>query len=210
MSQSPLVFQAQVLGNIEKTLASNATGISTVETAFQVNGNAIAAIAPFVSPLSIGNTGVFVGGQYPLSNLISTGVPFRVRAFGYASTGATENLTVKIYVVPAASIAALTATSFAGCTAIASTGAVAVNSTVGAFSIDATLQALAVSTTSVNLQGSQAAAMVNNTIVAGAAITPVSGLQGETDLNFIVTSTLSAGHAGDVVVLSQLSLELVS
>jgi len=207
---TPLTFQSQVFGTIEKTLAANATGTSTTETAFQVNGNAIASIAASVLPLGIGNPGIFVGGSYALSSLVSTGLPFRVRAWGFATTGTTENLTLKLYVVPAASISGLTATSFSGATAIATTGAKAVNSTTGAFELEAILQAVAVSSTSVTLQGYQPIAIVNNSIVAGAAITSVTGLQGESDLNFFVTSTLSAGNAADVVTLSGLAIELVA
>jgi hypothetical protein len=209
MSQTPLVFQSQVAGSIEKTLKPNATGTSTVETAFQVNGNSIANISPFVLPLGVGNPGVFVGGSYALSSLTSTGLPFRVRLFGFATTGTTENLTIKLYVVPAASIAGLTSTSFTGATAIATTGAVAVNSTTGGFELEVTLLPVAESTTSVTLQGAQGASLVNNTLVAAAAITAVTGLQGETDLNFFVTSTLSAGNAADVVTLTGLQLEYV-
>ena len=209
MSQSPLVFQQQTLGNIEKTLAPNVTGTSTTETAFEVNGNPIASIASFVDPIQVGNPGVFVGGAYSLASLFSTGVPFRVRAYGFVTTGTTENLTIKLYVVPAASIGGLTPTSFSGATAIATTGAKAVNSTTGAFELDVVLQAVAESTTSVTLQGYQSATVVNNSLVAAAAITPVTGLQGETDLNFFVTSTLSAGNAADVVVLQGLQIELV-
>lgn len=210
MSTSPLTFQAQVAGSIEKTLAPNATGTSTTETAFLVNGNPIASIGAFVLPLGIGNPGIFVSGLFSLSSLASTGLPFRVRAWGFATTGTTENLTIKLYQVPAASIAGLTATSFTGATAIATTGAKAVNSTTGAFTLEAILQAVAVSGTAVTLQGFQATSIINNSIVAGAAITPVTGLQGETDLNFFVTSTLSAGFAGDVVTLEGLSIELVA
>jgi hypothetical protein len=205
-----LTIAVQTAGSIEKTLAANATGTSTVETAFQVNGNAIASIAAQVLPVALGTPGIFVGGSYSLATLVNTGLPFRVRLFGYATTGATENLTINLYQVPAASIAALTATSFVGATAIATTGAVAVNSKTGSFTLDATLQAVAASSTSVTLQGTQSAAQVNNTLVAGSAVTTVTGLQGESDLNFFVTSTLSAGHAGDVVVLSQISIELVA
>lgn len=210
MSQTPLVFQAQVAGTIENTLAPNATGTSTVETAFLVNGNPISSvILPKVLPVSVGNPGVFVAGSYLLSTLASTGVPFKVRAFGFAKSGGTQNLTIQLYQVPAASIGGLTATSFTGATAIASTGAVAVNSTSGAFELEAVLQAVAESTTSVTLQGYQPIAIVNNSVVAGAAITSVSSLQGESDLNFFVTSTLSGGNAGDVVTLSGLQLEYV-
>jgi len=209
MSQTPLVFQAQVAGSIEKTLKPNATGTSTTETAFLVNGNVVSNISPFVLPISVGNPGVFVGGSYALSSLTSTGLPFRVRAYGFATTGTTENLTVKLYVVPAASISGLTSTSFTGATAIATTGAVAVNSTTGAFELEAVLQPVAESTTSVTLQGYQPAALVNNTLGSAAAITSVTGLQGETDLNFFVTSTLSAGNAADVVTLTGLQLEYV-
>jgi hypothetical protein len=210
MSNSPLTFQSQVAGTIEKTLAPNATATSTTETAFEVNGNAIASISSFVMPLSVGNPGIFVGGNPSLATLISTGLPFRVRAWGFAATGTTENLTIKLYQVPQADIASLTATSFVGATAIATTGAKAVNSTTGAFELVAELQAVAESGSSVTLQGFQGATTVNNSLVAAAAITPVSGLAGEQDLNFFVTSTLSAGNAADVVTLSGLSIELVA
>lgn len=205
-----LTVQSQVAGTIEKTLAPNATGTSTTETAFQVNGNPIAGISPSVLPLSIGNPGIFVGGNPSLATLISTGLPFRVRAWGFATTGTAENLTIKLYQVPQASISGLTSTSFTGAVAIATTGAKAVNSTTGAFELVAELQAVAESGSAVTLQGLQAATAVNNSLVAAAAITPVTGLQGETDLNFFVTSTLSAGNAADVVTLSGLSIELVA
>jgi hypothetical protein len=210
MSNSPLTFQTQVAGTIEKTLAPNETGTSTTETAFEVNGNPITSISSFVLPLSIGNPGIFVGGNFSLSTLVSTGLPFRVRAWGFADTNTSENLTIKLYQVPQASISGLTATSFTGATAIATTGAKAVDSTTGAFELVAELQAVAESGSSVSLQGFQAATTVNNSLVAAAAITSVSGLQGENDLNFFVTSTLSVGAAGDEVVLSGLSIELVA
>lgn len=206
---SPLVIAAQVFGTIEKTLAANATGTSTAETAFQNNGNSIAGISSFVNPLPIGNPGIFVGGSYALQTLFSTGLPFRVRAWGFAKSGGTQNLTIALYQVPYASISGLTAASFTGATAIATTGAKAVNSTVGSFYLDAILQAVAESTTAVTLQGYQNIAQVNNSIVAAAAITTVTGLQGETDLNFFVTSTLSGGNAGDIVTLQGLNIELV-
>jgi hypothetical protein len=206
---SPLVIAAQVAGSIQNTLAANATGTSTTETAFQVNGNSIAGIAAKVSPVGIGNTGIFVAGQYALSTLASTGLPFRVRLWGFAKSGGTQNLTIALYQVPAASISGLTATSFTGATAIATTGAKAVNSTSGAFYLDVICQGVAESTTAVTLQGVQGVAVVNNSAVAAAAITSVASLQGEPDFNFFVTSTLSGGNTGDVVTLSGLQIELV-
>jgi hypothetical protein len=212
MSNTPLKFASQVSGTIEKTLAPNKTGVSTTETAFLVNGNAIANISPFVLPVSVGTPGVFLAGAP--GALSNTGQVFRLRAYGFAVTGATENLTLNLYQVPAASIAGLTATSFAGATKIATTGAVAVNSTIGSFLIDVVLQAVAESASAATLQGYQFG-YVNNggsppTVTGAAPITPVTGLLGEGDLNFFVTSTLSGGNAADVVTLSGLQLEFVS
>ncbi len=208
MNQS-FVIAAQVAGNIQNTLAPNATGTSTTETAFQVNGNSIAGIAAKVAPLSIGNPGIFVSGSYSLETLASTGLPFRARLWGFAKSGGTQNLTINLYQVPAASVAGLTATSFTGATAIATTGAKAVNSTKGEFYLDVILQAVAESTTAVSLHGAQGVAIVDNSIVSAAAITPVENTQGENDFNFFVTSALSGGNTGDSVTLSGLNLELV-
>jgi hypothetical protein len=208
MAQTPLAFQSQVFGNIEKTLAANATGTSTTETAFMVNGNSIAGISSFVLPLSLGNPGIFVAGSYALGTLASTGLPFKLRAYGFAKTGASENLTINIYQVPAASISGLTSTSFTGATKIATTGALAVNSTTGCFYSELTLQAVATSGTAVTLQGFQTHLVNEGTLVSPVILTASpSGLYGEGDLNFFVTSTLSVGHAGDTVTLMGLQIE---
>lgn len=208
MSNTPLAFEAQVLGTIQKTLAPNATGTSTTETAFLNNGNSITSTAASVIPLSTGNPGLFVGGSYSLSTLTSTGLPFRIRLYGFCKSGGTQNLTISVYQVPAASISGLTATSFTGATKIATTSTKAVNSTTGAFYGDITCQAVALSTTSVTLQG-QSSWEVNNSTVAATNNTAVTGLIGEADLNFFVTSTLSGGNTGDTVTLTGFQLEVV-
>ena len=202
-------IEQQVFGTIENTLKANATATSTTETAFLVNGNSVAGIATKVLPLSIGNPGIFVGGLYSLSTLANTGLPFEINVWGHVTTGASENLTIKLYVVPAASISGLTATSFTGATSICTSGAIAVNSTTAAFTLSAQLTAIAVSSTSVTLQGVMQPGYINATAIAASATTNVASLQGEGDLNFFVTSTLSSGNAADVVTLDGFSLTLV-
>jgi len=209
--QSPLVIAQQVAGNIEKTLAPLVIGVSTTETAFSNNGNPIANIPAAVLPISVGDQGVFVAGSYALSTLLSTGVPFRVRAFGYAKIASTNNVTIKLYVVPAASVAALTPTSLTGAVEIATTGAVSVAATTAAFELDATAQAVAVSGTSVSVTG-QYAGNSNGTVVGPTTLaSSVTGLQGESDLNFFATAQCGAtGSAGDTIVLQQIDVETVA
>jgi hypothetical protein len=214
MAQSANVIAQQVSGNIQKTLATLKIGTSTSETAFSLNGNSIANIAASVQPLGIGSTGVFIAGPYSAagvqSALVGTGIPFRVRIVGYATTGDSETVTINLYNIPAANLSTLTSTVFTGAIKIATTGAVTIATTTGVFELHADVQAIAVSATSATLKGTFGG-NINGTVVAATTLSSSpSGLLGEGDLNFFATATVGTGNALDVIQPVQLSIETIT
>jgi hypothetical protein len=162
-----------------------------------LNNNALTLSGGGVIPLSAGVTGLYAG----------TGQVLHVAATGQVSgaTPTTTTLLLELFEVPASVVAAgLTPTSFTGFNEVGSTGAKALSDAADSFTVDARLQLDA----SGNLQGSFTATVNGAAIVAAAAITPITGLTGEQDLNFVMAATLGGAEAGVIVTLSEFRIDL--
>ena len=86
-----------VLSTIQNTIAPLTNAVAgTTATAFASNSGAVSLGGGGVIPLSVGNPGRFFG----------TGKKLRIHALGQCVTGASANLTLKLYQVSAALIAA--------------------------------------------------------------------------------------------------------
>lgn len=187
----------QVSGTIQLTLAPlSGTVITTTKTAFQLNNNALTLSGGGVIPLAAGVTGLYQG----------TGRVLHVAATGTVTgaTASTTTLALELYEVPAATIAAgLTATSFTGWNAIKTSSTVTIGQTNCSFSFDARLQLDAAG----NLMG-QATDVIDSQQDAWAAITAITGLTGEADLNFALVATLGGAETGVVVTLDEFRIDL--
>ena len=191
-------IRRQIAGTQQLTLAPlSGTTITTTKTAFQLNNNGLTLTGGGVIPLSAGVTGLYAG----------TGQVLHVAATGQVSgaTPSTTTLVLTLYEVPAAVVAAgLTPTSFTNWNSVAATSALALSDAADSFTFDARLQLDA----SGNLQGSWTATINGATIAAWAAITPITGLVGEADLNFVMAATLGGAESGVIVTLSEFRIDL--
>lgn len=181
---------------------------STTATAISLNSGAVSLGGGGVIPLALGNPGRFAG----------TGKKLGVRAAGQCITGASANLTLKLYEVPLSVIVAagfssnnvslLSATTFTGWNLLATSTARAINTSTGSWNFSADLQLTAVGTT-FTLQGTFSDD-INNLYDTAAAITAATALVGEADLNFVIVSTLSAANAANVNTMSSFELYEIS
>ena len=191
-------IKSQLSGTVQNTLAPLTNGVAgTSETAFSLNAGPISGIGGGVIPLSLGNPGT-IGG---------TGGQLKIRANGAAvTTSATScTLTLNLYLIPAAIVAAgLTNQSFTNWKKLATSSARSIANAINSFAVDATVQL----TSSGRLQG-QAGFIISDLVDAQAAITAATGLLGEQDLNFVLTSTASNSDSGNVITLNEFSLEAV-
>lgn len=192
-------IKSQVVGTIQETLAPIVNVVaSSTETAYAYNAGAVSGAGGGVSPLAIGNPGIYFG----------TGRGFKLRAFGFDVVGATSTLTLNLYQVPASVIAAgITGQqTFTGFNKIATSTARSVTTANGQspFVVEATLQLGAGG----RLTGTFSTE-INNLYDAVAATTVATGLLGEQDLNFVLTATQSVGNALTTSTLAEFSIEAV-
>lgn len=191
----------QVSGSQQLTLAP-ISNPGTTKTAFVLNNNGLTGSGGGVIPLQAGTTGIYQG----------TGQVIHVRADGSFSgvTGGTTTIALELYEVPASVIAAggLTATSFTGYNAVAAPGASgAVSNAAGAFQFDAFLQLDAAG----NLNGAYTVVVDGQVLNSGAltAISSVTGLVGEADLNFVLAVTLGGAEPStSVISLQEFAIDL--
>ena len=192
-------IRRQVSGTQQLTIAAiSAPG--TTETNFTLNNNALTGTGGGVIPLTAGVTGLYAG----------TGQVLVIRAAGsFAGYTGSDALTIKLYEVPAAIIAAggLTATSNTGFNLVHSSGSVTVSNAAGAFSLVARLQLDSAG----NLNGSASAEIDTGTfegpaVISGAA--NVKGLVGEADLNFVLSITAGSSVSTLVANLNEFAIDL--
>jgi hypothetical protein len=188
----------QIAGTQQLTLAPLlGTIIGTTQTSFQLNNNGLTLSGGGVIPLSAGVTGLYAG----------TGQVLVVRAAGQiaGATATTTNLALELFEVPASVIAAgLTSQSFTGFNEVGATGAAEIHESAGSFRVVAHLQLDA----SGNLEGIFEAYINGAAIVSAAAITPITGLVGEADLNFVLAATLTGAESGVVLTLDEFAIDL--
>jgi hypothetical protein len=185
----------QVSGTQQLTTAPSLNP-GTTETNFVLNNNGLTLTGGGVIPLAAGNTGLYAG----------TGQVLNIRAAGsYSGLTAADTITLKLYEVSAATIAAggLTQTSQTNFVLVASSGALAAANAAGAFQFEASIQLDAAG----NLNG-DFTANVDGTTKAQAAISAVTGLVGEADLNFVLSATFSASRAGSIITLNEFAIDL--
>jgi hypothetical protein len=157
---------------------------STTPTAFSFSvpplfNGASATNMGGVIPLAAGVTGLYAG----------TGAVLVVGAAGTIAgvTGGATTLTLDLYEIPAAVVAAgLTPTSFAGWNKVGTSGAKQIGSATDTFQFNAKLQLDAEG----NLQGTFTTSISSATPTQMAAINGITGLVGEADLNFVLVATL--------------------
>jgi len=185
-------------GTIQGAIQSLTLGTSTSETAFAVNGNSVASIAAKPAILSLPDTGI--AAPFVWDN----GKPFFLQAWGICTTGTNATLTLKLYQVPLSVIqAGLAVGSVSGLQVIATSTARAVNSTTGKFIFQAEMQW---DSTSKLLHG-QFTDEISNLLDAWTATTAVTTLAQDADLNFLLSATLSAGNAANVVNMQEFTAQ---
>jgi hypothetical protein len=169
-----------------------------------LNNNGLTLTGGGFIPLSAGVTGLYQG----------TGQVLWIHATGTlsATTANVATLVLKLYETPAANLpfpappAETSAIVIAASNLIATStaGTLAAGQTNGSFSLDAYVQL----DSQGNLQG-WFIADVFGTITARTALTTVTGLVGEADLNFLVSATQGVAEIGNVVTLDEFSLNFV-
>lgn len=193
----------QVAGTQQLTLAPlSGTVITTTKTAFQLNNNALTQSGGGVIPLSAGVTGLYAG----------TGAVLHIGVQGQYSgaTASTTTLGLELYQVPAALLPIANtlsgAQTFTGWNAVGAQGGqgAAVSSATGSFTADYRLQLDAAG----NLEGQYTINVDGVAVVAWTVITPITGLVGEADLNFVLTAQLGGAETGVIVTLTELRLDL--
>lgn len=192
-------IRRQIAGTQQLTLAPLlGSVITTTETAFQLNNNGLTQTGGGVIPLSAGVTGLYQG----------TGQVLWIHAAGMYSGVTSSTLEIELQQVPASLLPIANtlagAQTFTNWNEIGTSGTVTVSSTTGSFSFDAYIQLDAAG----NLEGDYSA-NVNGTTKAQTVITPITGLVGEADLNFVLTAVLGASIAGAVLTLDEFSLNFV-
>lgn len=143
---------------------------------------------PVLNPLN-SNNALFVA--IPANSRLERRV-FSVEASGALTTTAASTATLKLYVVPAATIQAQTTKTLANSTAIGSSGAVTQNSSRAPWMLRAT--GCVYDSVSGKLTG-KVEFIVNNTLVAAAAFsTVITTVNGQSDpvIGFLITETPSA------------------
>ena len=177
-------IRRQISGTQQLTIAPLTNAIAgTTPTAFALNNNGLTLTGGGVIPLSYGVTGLYQG----------TGRVLHVAATGIAVSGASENLTIALYEVPAALLPI--ADTLAGqqtftnwnLLATSTVRALPTSGGTASWSFDARLQLDAAG----NLEG-QFTDEINSLVDVYAATTIAAGLVGEADLNFVIVATQSA------------------
>ncbi len=194
-------IRRQISGTQQLTIAPlSGTTITTTETAFQLNNNALTLTGGGVIPLSAGVTGLYAG----------TGQVLWIHAAG-TITGATANTTtleLELQEVPAALLPIANtlagAQTFTNWNEVGTSGVLTVTTSDASFTFDAYVQ---LSTLGV-LNGDYSA-NISGTTKAQTVITPITGLVGEQDLNFALTATLGGAETGVILTLDEFSLNFV-
>ena len=191
-------IRRQISGTQQLTLASlSGTTITTTETVFQLNNNALTLTGGGYIPLSAGVTGLYQGtGQVLWLHIAATLT---------GGTASTTTLILKLYQISAANLPVPSTDSSCTLIATGATGTLNASDTAGSASLDAYVQLDAQG----NLQGWFQSQTFASTTGAKTATTVVNGLTGEADLNFLVTATLGGAETGVVVTLDEFSLNLV-
>lgn len=196
-------LKALILGSSKGNLQPLVLGASTSETSFAVNGVSVANIAASAAILSLPDTQPVIppGSGNPAVFAFDNGKPFFVQGWGICKTGANATLTLKLYQVPASVVAAgLTAGSVVGCQLLATSTARAVNTTTGKFLFQVELQWDSVT----GLIHGQFTDQISNLLDAWAATTAqTTATLADNELNFLLSATLSAGNAANVVTLQE-------
>ena len=194
---SEILTNQIVAGPGLKDFAPLALGTSTTETAFSKNSLVLGSSTPIAA----------IGAALPLANqgmvtmLWDGGRPFDVVFWGNCVTGASTNLTLKLYQVPASILAAGTQATLANDNIICTSTARAVNTTTGKFYFKAIMQW---DSTTKLLHG-QFTTDISNLLDVYAATTAVTTAAAfDTELNFIFSATLSSGNAANVVNAGQM------
>ena len=187
----------QVGGTQQLTIASiNGTTVTTTKTAFQLNNNGLTLTGGGVIPLSAGVTGLYAG----------TGQVLHVAAQGTVVGASGETLLITLYEIPAALLPiadTLTgAQTFTNWNTIAASSAQSVSSVKANWSADARLQL-----SSTGILSGQATFDINGSLNVYAAITNITGLVGEADLNFAVAVTFGTG-TGSTVTMDEFRIDL--
>lgn len=197
-------IQRQYKGITSKDIAALALGTSTTETSFSLNSIVIGAATAIAAVPAI----ISVPAQGQVTQYWDSGRPFLYTAWGTCVTGASTNLTLKLYQVPVTLLpggsAPLAVGSVASLNAVAASTARAVNTTTGKFYFSALLQWDSTS----KLMHGQFTAEISNLVDAWAASTAVTTATAfDTELNFILSATLSSGNAANVVNLIEQSIQ---
>lgn len=193
-----------LLGGSQGNLQALALAASTTETSFSINGNTAAnpniAAAPAILKLPSTQPVSAIGTGFTPTFFWDNGRPFMVQGWGICKTGASANLTLKLYQVPASILSTLANGSVAGCNLIATSTARAVNTTTGKFIFQAELQWDSVT----GLIHGAFTDTINNLLDAWAASTAVTtATLADNELNFLLSATLSSGNAANVVTLQE-------
>lgn len=201
----------QSAGPNQNNIAPNTNAQGTTETAVSLQSNPFSTAVGItlgggVIPLAVPGTSSTLQGTNVASGLWTAARPFRLRATGTITTGTTTNVTVKLYQVPASVLAAGTQATLANDNNLSSSGAVAVNTTSTNFEMVAELQW---DITSKKLTGTAKFSFAG-TIVAEAEITVLTtATASEGELNFILSTTFSAGNAANVLQVQTFEIEQV-
>jgi hypothetical protein len=197
-------IRRQVAGTQQLTLAPiSGTVVTTTETVFQLNNNALTLTGGGYIPLSAGVTGLYQG----------TGQVLWIHIAGQmtATSANVATLIITLYQVPASFLPVpstdTSAQVITGSNKIATgaTGTLGSGATAGSFSLDAYVQLDAQG----NLEGWFQSQTFNSTTGAKTATTVVTGLVGEQDLNFFATATQGVAETGNIVTLDEFSLNYV-
>jgi hypothetical protein len=210
-NDNTIKLQSQTLPTpttIQNSIAPLTNAVAgTTATAIGLNSGAVSLGGGGVIPLALGTPNLYAG----------SGKKFRVRAVGQCITGASANLTLKLYEVPLSVIAAagatsnntslLSATTFTNWNLLATSTARAINTTTASWDMSAELQLAAVGTT-FSLMGTFKDT-INDLFDAEAAITAATALVGDADANFVIVSTLSASNAANINTMTEFSIEAI-
>jgi hypothetical protein len=191
----------QQAGTQQNGIAANTNAQGTTETAVVLSANPFAAALGIsggggATPLSVPSSQGSIQGSIIASGIWQNGRPFQLKAYGTITTGANLNVTLKLYQTPASIVAAGTAATLANDNLLNSSGAQAVNTTSTNFEMIAELQWDSVSK---KLTGTVKWSL-GGVLVAEAEITVLTtATASESELNFLLSTTFSAGNAANVI-----------
>lgn len=192
-------------GGTVDTLSALALGTSTTETSFSKNSLVVGSTTVKAAAPAI----LAVPDQGGVPMMWDNGKPFRIVGWGNCVTGASTNLTLKLYQVPASIVAAasLTNGTVTNLNAVATiANALAVNTTTGNFWFEAQFQW---NSTSKLLQGWFIAEtnLLPSPPVYAVTTSVTTATAFDTELNFILSATLSTGNAANIVNLMEMTIQ---